>query len=133
MRFSFCTTSLNKAQTQDLHRFISCLWHIWESRWWGSLTMVPAGNKAKCLLLVNHTTKTIHHHHHLLLFEYIVKSSYFPWWNSKRYEKLIFCLSIFNLKQDNFQGFLKNPNMRLSFLLHMGLNLFIQWLLSCLI
>ena len=26
--------------------------------------MVPAGNKAKCLLLVNHTTKTIHHHHH---------------------------------------------------------------------
>ena len=27
------------------------------------LTMVPAGNKAKCLSLVNHTTKTIHHHH----------------------------------------------------------------------
>ena len=26
--------------------------------------MVPAGNKAKRLLLVNHTTKTIHHHHH---------------------------------------------------------------------
>ena len=26
--------------------------------------MVPAGNKAKCLLSVNHTTKTIHHHHH---------------------------------------------------------------------
>ena len=25
--------------------------------------MVPAGNKAKCLLSVNHTTKTIHHHH----------------------------------------------------------------------
>ena len=24
------------------------------------LTMVPAGNKAKCLSLVNHTTKTIH-------------------------------------------------------------------------
>ena len=31
--------------------------------------MVPAGNKAKRLLSVNHTTKTIlhhHHHHHLL-------------------------------------------------------------------
>ena len=26
--------------------------------------MVPAGNKAKRLSLVNHTTKTIHHHHH---------------------------------------------------------------------
>ena len=27
---------------------------------WGSLTMVPAGNKAKLLSWVNHTTKTIH-------------------------------------------------------------------------
>ena len=27
--------------------------------------MVPAGNKAKCLLSVNHTTITIHHHHHI--------------------------------------------------------------------
>ena len=26
--------------------------------------MTPAGNKAKCLSSVNHTTKTIHHHHH---------------------------------------------------------------------
>ena len=26
--------------------------------------MVPAGNKAKCLLSVNHNTKRIHHHHH---------------------------------------------------------------------
>ena len=26
--------------------------------------MVPAGNKAKRLLSVNRTTKTIHHHHH---------------------------------------------------------------------
>ena len=25
--------------------------------------MVPAGNKAERLSLVNHTTKTIHHHH----------------------------------------------------------------------
>ena len=32
--------------------------------------MVPAGNKAKRLSLVNHTTKTIHHHHHhQVLFE----------------------------------------------------------------
>ena len=27
--------------------------------------MIPAGNKAKHLSSVNHTTKTIHHHHHL--------------------------------------------------------------------
>ena len=27
-------------------------------------TVVPAGNKAKRLSSVNHTTKTIHHHHH---------------------------------------------------------------------
>ena len=26
--------------------------------------MIPAGNKAKRLLLVNHTTKTIYHRHH---------------------------------------------------------------------
>ena len=26
--------------------------------------MVPAGNKAKHVSSVNHTTKTIHHHHH---------------------------------------------------------------------
>ena len=26
--------------------------------------MVPAGNKAKRLPLVNHTTKRFHHHHH---------------------------------------------------------------------
>ena len=35
--------------------------------------MVPAANKAKCLSLVNHTTKKInphqhHHHHHDLLW-----------------------------------------------------------------
>ena len=37
---------------------------VGDSRWWGSLTMVPAGNKAKSLSSVSHTTKTIHHHHH---------------------------------------------------------------------
>ena len=29
--------------------------------------MVPAGNKNKRLLLVNHTTKIIHHHHHHII------------------------------------------------------------------
>ena len=57
----YCTTSFNKAWTQVLRRFKSCLRRVGDSRWWGSLTMVPAGNKAKRLSLVNHTTKTIHH------------------------------------------------------------------------
>ena len=35
-----------------------------DSRWWGSLAMVPVGNKAEHLSSVNHTTKTIHHYHH---------------------------------------------------------------------
>ena len=26
--------------------------------------MDPAGNKARCLLTVNHTTRSIHYHHH---------------------------------------------------------------------
>ena len=59
-----CTTSFNKAWTQVLRRFKSRSRRVGDSRWWGSLTMVPAGNKAKRLSSVNHTTKTIHHHYH---------------------------------------------------------------------
>ena len=59
--YHYCTTSFKKAWTQVLCRFISCWQHVGDSRWWGSLTMVPPGNKAKRLLSVNHTTKTIHH------------------------------------------------------------------------
>ena len=40
-------------------RFKPCLESVGDLRWWGSLTMIPAGNKAKRLSLVNHTTKTI--------------------------------------------------------------------------
>ena len=36
---------------------------------WGSLTIILAGNKAKRLSSVNHTTKSIHHHHLLTLFD----------------------------------------------------------------
>ena len=49
---------------QVLHRFKPCSRRVGGSWWWGSLTMVPAGNKANHFLSVNHTTKTIHHHHH---------------------------------------------------------------------
>ena len=59
-----CTTSVNKARTQVLHRLKPCSQCVGYSWLWGSLTMVLAGNKAKHLLSVNHTTKTIHHHHH---------------------------------------------------------------------
>ena len=53
--------SLNSGYAQ----FKSCSRHVGDLRWWGSLTMIPAGNKAKHLSSVNHTTKTIHHHHSL--------------------------------------------------------------------
>ena len=62
--YHYCLTSFNKAWTQVLCRFESCLRCVRDSQWWGSLTMVPTGNKAKHLSSVNHTTKTIHHHHH---------------------------------------------------------------------
>ena len=66
--YHYCTTSFNKASIQFLRRFKSCSWRDGDSRWWGSLTMVTAGNKAKRLSSVNYTTKTIHHHHQLNLF-----------------------------------------------------------------
>ena len=53
-----------KAWTQLLRRLKPCSRRVGDSRWWRSLTMISAGNKAKRLSLVNHTTKTIHHHHH---------------------------------------------------------------------
>ena len=57
---NFVQLSLNSGSAQ----FKSCSRHVGDSQWCGSLTMVLAGNKAKRLSLVNHTTKTIHHHHH---------------------------------------------------------------------
>ena len=62
--YHHCTTSFNKAWTQVLRRFKSCSRRVGDSRWWGSLTVVLAGNKAKRLSSVNHITKLIHHHHH---------------------------------------------------------------------
>ena len=51
--------------------------------------MVPAGNKAKSLSSVNHTTKAIHHHHqgpavcHNLIFD-------IQWWTAYKGASLIF-------------------------------------------
>ena len=60
--YLYCITSFIKASTQALHWCKSWLWHVGDLQWWGSVTMVPSGNRAKCLLSVNHITK-IHHHH----------------------------------------------------------------------
>ena len=51
---------------QVLRRFKSCPRRVIDSRWWGSLTMAPARNKAKLLSSVNRTTKIIYHHHHYI-------------------------------------------------------------------
>ena len=48
--------------------FKPCSRRVRDSRWWGSLTMVPTGNKAKRFSSVNHTTKTIHQFTSILQF-----------------------------------------------------------------
>ena len=68
----YWTTSLNNVWIQVLRRFKSCSRRVGDSRWWGSLTMVLTGNKAKSLSSVNHTTKTIHHHRQQRLFMSLV-------------------------------------------------------------
>ena len=45
--YYYCTISFNKAWTLVLRRFKSYSRRVGDSRWWGTLTMVPAGNKAK--------------------------------------------------------------------------------------
>ena len=59
--YHYCTTSSNKAWTQVLHKF-KC--YLRRAACWRfeMVTMIPAGNKAKRLSSVDHTTKTIHHH-----------------------------------------------------------------------
>ena len=62
--YHYCTDSFNKAWTQVLHKCKSCSRYVEDSKWWGSTTMVTAGNMAEHLSLVSYTTKTTHHHHH---------------------------------------------------------------------
>ena len=61
--YHYCTTFVKKPWTQVRRRFISCYRLVRDFWWWEYMTMIPIGNKAKCLSSVNHTTKTIHHHH----------------------------------------------------------------------
>ena len=52
------------------------------------MTMVPAGNKAKRLSLVNQTTKTIHYHHHHHHHHHIIKEDQeTPGWGEKEGRK----------------------------------------------
>ena len=46
-----------KAWIDVLLKFKSCSQRVGDLRWWRSLTIVPAGNKAKCLSSVNHFAK----------------------------------------------------------------------------
>ena len=66
-----------KPWTQVLCKFQSCSWHVRDSQWWGSLTIVLAGNKVKCPSSVNHTTRTIHHHIHYLIHNKICATKMF--------------------------------------------------------
>ena len=73
-------TSFKWAWTQVLLRFKPYWMHVGDPWLWGSLTMVPVGNKAKHLSLVNHSIKTIHyynhrHHHHHDLFSLCLNSA----------------------------------------------------------
>ena len=54
-------------------RFKSCSRRVEDLRWWGPLTVLPAGNKAKRLSSVIHTTKTIHLLHHQTQFSWPLK------------------------------------------------------------
>ena len=60
-----------------INKLLSCSRRVGNSRWWGSLTMVPAGNKAKRLSSVNHTTKTIHHQFIIIKFCILLVSRIF--------------------------------------------------------
>ena len=90
----YCTTSFNKAWAQALRRFKPCSRRVGDLRWWGSLTVVPAGNKGKRLSSVNHTTKTIHHHYQQQqqLFKRICSQSWS--WIPKRITRITQRLSI---------------------------------------
>ena len=62
-------------------RFKSCSWLGRDSRWWGSLTMVMAENKAIRLSPIDHTTKATHHHHVLQKKKKPFQRKYINFWN----------------------------------------------------
>ena len=75
--------------------------------------MIPAGNKAKHLSSVNHTTKTFHHHHHhrhhhkTSIFEYLPSFS-----EVKNVSKCIFIL--WSRTVENHQAVFKDARLRMT-------------------
>ena len=68
-----CSTSFSKAWTQVLRRFKSCSRSVGVSRWWGSLTVVPAGNKATPFVGQPYHKKINHHHNHHMCWNNFIK------------------------------------------------------------
>ena len=66
------TAQLHSTKPELRFWFKPCSRRAGDSRWWGSLAMVPAGNKAKRLSSVSHTTKTMHHLHHWCIFVFFI-------------------------------------------------------------
>ena len=60
-----------------MRKFKPCSRRVGDSRWRGSLTVVPTGNKAKRLALVNHTTKIIHHHQRIVRKQLDIMPTYY--------------------------------------------------------
>ena len=67
-----------KSELQVRHKFKYCSQHDGYSRWWGSLTMVLAGNKTKRLSSVNHTTKRTQLKYHNYNVESFARNTF---WN----------------------------------------------------
>ena len=107
--YRYCTKLLNKAWTQVLRRFKSCPRRVGDPRWWGSLTMVPARNKAKILSSVNYVTKTIHHHHH------------------HHHHHLISLISLYRLRKNNIYKFFFIRNVYIFLNNFLRKNMTIEW------
>ena len=99
--YQYWTTSFNKAWTKVLRRFQSWPQCDGDSRWWGSATMVPAENKAKGFLLVNHTTKTIHHHNNNNHHHHHHHHHHHKKWRKERIGTLIQLKRIYSLRNWN--------------------------------
>ena len=97
---------------QVVHRFKSYSQCVRDSRWWGSLKMVSAGNKAKRLSSVNHTKIRIHQE--IFLPECHIHNLLFPWRKyGNTFPEIVWILHfILFLKQ------LSNNNLKFGFIHH---------------
>ena len=102
--YHYGITSFDKTWTQVLRRFKYCSRRVGYSRWWGSLIMVPAGNKAKRPSWVNHTTKIINHHHHICAGAPCLINSSLKTCNKKRLWYRCFPVTIMKFLETSFLG-----------------------------